>query len=212
MAKYSGLKLKIESIGLNTSKIENGEFYSSYQLKSPIKGYISNFKASIGSYIDSQAELLEIINPDMLQVKLSVFVNEIANLRKGQTVRFRSANAENYQLATISSIGVAINNETKSIECYAAITGKRAINPIAYEFVESEIVTSIDTVKALPSDAIIKTDTGYAVLVLEKQENNFYYFKKIDIKTGLPDKNYTEIISNLPSAKFLVKGTYNINI
>lgn len=212
MAKYSGLKLKIESIGLSTSKIENGEFYLSYQLKSPIKGYISNFNASIGSYIDSQAELLEIINPDMLQVKLSVFVNEIANLRTGQTVRFKSANTENYQLATISSIGVAINNETKSIECYAAITGKRAINPIAYEFVESEIVTSIDTVKALPSDAIIKTDTGFAVLVLEKQEDDFYYFKKIDTKTGLNNMNYTEIISNLPSAKFLVKGTYNLNL
>lgn len=212
MAKYSGLKLKIESIGLSTSKIENGEFFSSYYLKSPIMGYISNFNASIGSYIDSQVELLEIINPDMLQIKLSVFVNEIANLRKGQTVRFKSTSTVDYQHATISSIGVAINNETKSIECYAAITGKRAINPIAYEFVESEIATSIDTVKALPNDAIIKTDTGYAVLVLDKQENNNYYFRKVDIESGRKNNNFSEILNEQLKGKILIKGTYNINI
>lgn len=212
MAKYSGLKLKIESIGLNTSKIENGEFYSSYQLKSPIKGYISNFNTSIGSYIDSQAELLEIINPDMLQVKLSVFVNEIANLRKGQTVRFKSTNTLDYQHATISSIGVAINNETKSVECYAAITGKRAINPIAYEFVESEIVTSIDTVKALPSDAIIKTESGYAILALEKQHDNGYSLKKLDIIIGNQHNGYTQVITDIGNNKVLTKGLYNIVI
>ncbi|HNV52595.1 MAG TPA: HlyD family secretion protein, partial [Tenuifilaceae bacterium] len=181
-------------------------------LKSPIKGNISNFNASIGSYIDSQVELLEIINPDMLQVKLSVFANEIADLKKGQTVRFKSNNTVNYQLATINSIGVSIDNETKSIECYAAITDKIAINPIAYEFVESEIITSIDTVKALPSDAIIKTESGNAVLVLDKQENNNYYFRKVDIESGRKNNNFSEILNEQLKGKILIKGTYNINI
>lgn len=212
MAKYSGLKLKIESIGLSTSKIENGEFYSSYQLKSPIKGYISNFNASIGSYIDSQVELLEVINPDMLQVKLSVFANDVANLRKGQTVRFKSNNTANYQLATISSIGVAIDNETKSIDCYATITGKRAINPIAYEFVESEIVTGIDTVKALPSDAIIKSESGYAILAIEKQHDKGYSLKKLDIIIGNQHNGYTQVLTDIGKNKVLTKGLYNIVI
>lgn len=210
MAKYSGLKLKIESIGLSTSKIENGEFYSSYQLKSPIKGYISNFNTSIGSYIDSQVELLEVINPDMLQVKLSVFANDVANLRKGQTVRFKSNNTANYQLATISSIGVAIDNETKSIDCYATITGKRAINPIAYEFLECEIVINTDTVKTLPSDAIVRTDLGTVVLSLEKQEGDKFFFKKINIGVGREDKGYTEVFLEKPTGKIIVSGTYNI--
>jgi len=212
MAKYSGLKLKIEAIGLSTSKIENGEFYSSYHLKSPIKGYISNFNASIGSYIDSQVELLEIINPDMLQVKLAVFANEVANLRKGQTVRFKYNNTGNYQFATISSIGVAIDNETKSINCYATITDKRAINPIAYEFVESEIVTGTDTVKALPNDAIIKTESGYAILVLEKQQDNGYSMKKVDIIIGNKHNGYTQVLTDIGSYKVLTKGLYNIVI
>lgn len=212
MAKYFGLKLKIESIGLSTSKIENGEFYSSYLLKSPIKGYISNFKASIGSYIDSQVELLEIINPDMLQVKLAVFANEIANLRKGQTVRFKSTNTSDYQLATISSIGVAINNETKSIDCYAAITGKKAINPIAYEFVESEIVAGTDTVKALPANAIIKSENDYFILVLSKQEEGKYLLNKVEVNTGRQHKGYTEINNPINGRFILVSGVYNITM
>lgn len=65
--------MKIEAMGLSASKIENGEFYSSYAIKTPINGNISTLNAQIGSYIDSQSELLEIINPDMLQLKLSLF-------------------------------------------------------------------------------------------------------------------------------------------
>jgi cobalt-zinc-cadmium efflux system membrane fusion protein len=212
MAKYSGLKLRIESIGLTTSKIENGEFYSSYHIKSPIKGYISTFNASIGSFIDSQVELMEIINPDMFQVKLSVFSNEIANLKKGQTVRFKSTNTENYQLAIISSIGVAIDNETKSIECFATMADKKLKNPIAYEFVECEIVTRIDSVKALPSDAIIKTENGYAILALEKQHDNGYSLEKIDISIGKHHNGYTQIITDIDNYKVLTKGLYNIVI
>ncbi|MEA3451092.1 MAG: efflux RND transporter periplasmic adaptor subunit, partial [Bacteroidota bacterium] len=41
LAKYSALKAKIQLIGLNVTKIENGQFHSSFFIKAPISGYIS---------------------------------------------------------------------------------------------------------------------------------------------------------------------------
>ena len=43
-AKYSALKMKLKLIGLNDAKIEDGDFYESFSLKSPIDGYISPHK------------------------------------------------------------------------------------------------------------------------------------------------------------------------
>jgi membrane fusion protein, heavy metal efflux system len=212
MAKYNGLKLKIEAIGFSVSKSENGVFYDSYSIKSPIGGRISNLKANIGSYIDTQTELLEIINPDMFQLKLSVFAKDIIHLKKGQSVRFKSINDPNAQYATINSMGVAIDNETKSVECYAVITNKVQTNAIANEFIEAEIVTDIDTVTALPTSAIIKNEDGYYILVQNKLEDGKYLFNKVEVKTGRQHKGYTEINQPKVDGMILTNGVYNISL
>ena len=47
-AKYSALKMKIRSLGLVESKIENGDFYESFSITSPISGHISRVNVSTG--------------------------------------------------------------------------------------------------------------------------------------------------------------------
>ena len=212
VAKFNGLKMKIEAMGLSASKIENGEFYSSYAIKTPINGNISNLNAQIGSYIDSQSELLEIINPDMLQLKLSLFATDMTHIKKGQTVRFKSVNSDDEYLATLTSIGVAIDNDTKTIDCYASISDKKPTNPVANTYVESEIITSTDTVSALPDEAIIKTENGILILVLDKQENENWYFTPVEVAVGKQHNGFTEIVTENIHNKILTKGVYNINI
>lgn len=211
IARYNGLKLKIEAIGFSISKVENGEFYSSYLIKSPIDGYISNLRTNIGSYIDSKTDLLEIINPDLLQVKLSVFPKDIKDMKKGNPVRYKSAGYKIVNTATISSIGVAIDNETKSIECYASITTKK-LNPFLNEFVEAEVITSIYTSLALPSDAIIKDENGYFILVLDKQEADKYFFNKVEVKIGIQYDGYTEIKEPKFEGMILTQGNYYVTL
>lgn len=212
LAKYNGLKLKIEAIGFSVSKIEQGEFYSSYSIKSSIGGNISNIKTNIGSYIDTQTELMEIINPDMFQIKLSVFSKDIIDFKKGQTVRYKSSNTKDMHFATLSSIGVVIDNDTKSIECYATINNKELTNPIANQFVEAEIITNSYTVKALPTNAIIKSENDNFILVLNKQENGKYLFDKVRVKTGRQHNEFTEINEPTIDGDILTKGVYNISL
>lgn len=212
MAKYNGLKLKIEAIGFSVVKIENGEFYSSYSIKSPIDGYISKLQTNIGSYIESQNELLEIINPEMFQIKLSIFAKDINNLKKGQSVRFKSLNNNDIHVATINSIGVTIDNESKSINCYASIKDKNLTNLIVNEYIEAEIITNSDTVIALPSNAIINSDTGNFILVLEKEDDNKYSFKKVEIKIGSKNEEFTEILEPKIDGLILTNGVYNISL
>ncbi len=212
LARYGALKLKVEGIGLSPARIENGEFYAAYALKSPISGYASNISTQMGSYIDARAELMEIVNPGSFQVKLSLFANDISLIRKGQTVRFKMRNADPPHTAEINSIGIAIDDATKLIDCYAFITDKSISNPLANEFVECEIVTGTDTVNALPSDAIIKTESGSYILVLNKQEKDKYLFEKKMVTIGRQKDGFTELLNDRIEGSVLTKGAYNITL
>ncbi len=211
-AKYNGLKLKIEAIGFSVAKIENGEFHSSCSIKSPIDGYISKLQTNIGTYIESQNELMEIINPEMFQIKLSIFAKDIATLKKGQTVRFKSLNTDDMYFATINSIGVTIENESKSINCYATVKDKNLSNLIVNEYIEAEIITNIDSVIALPSDAIIKSETENYILLLDSKDDSKYLFKKVEIKIGNQINGYTEILEPKIDGLILTNGIYNITL
>ncbi|PKP41751.1 MAG: hypothetical protein CVT93_07120 [Bacteroidetes bacterium HGW-Bacteroidetes-10] len=211
-AKYNGLRLRIESMGLSAAKVEAGDFYASYIVRSPIGGYVSALKANIGSYTDSRAELIEIVNPAMFQLRMMVFATDIEKIKKGQSVRFKSANSDIERMATVTSVGVRVDNDSKSIECFASVADKKQVNPVAYEFVECEAVTSSSLVDALPDDALIKTDSGHSVLLLEKQEKGIYLFSKKEIQTGRQFNGYTEILSGRIEGQMIVKGSYNIQL
>lgn len=211
-AKYSGFKLKIEAMGLNSAGVESGEFFSSYKIKSPVSGNISSLKAAIGTYSDSRSALAEVVNPDLLQLRLSVFAADISKIKKGQSVKFKAADSDNERIAVVSSVGVSIDMDSKSIECFAAISGDKGGKSVANEFVECKVVTRSGAVMALPSDALIKTAGGYSVLVLQKQEGGNYFFSSAEVITGRTFNGFTEILNADSVGRILIKGVYNIHI
>lgn len=210
LARYNGLKMKIEAIGLSTSKIENGDFQISYSIKAPISGYVSNQKVHLGSFVDSQSEILEVINPDLFQLKLVVFANEISQIKQGQSVKFKSINSDGFSFARIITTGVMVDEATKSIICYAALNEKNQPQLIANNFIEAEIITGVDTVFAIPAEAIIKQESSAFVLILKKQDDEKFQFEKRIVKIGAQFNGFVEIIGGNIEGSILVKGVYNI--
>jgi cobalt-zinc-cadmium efflux system membrane fusion protein len=210
MAKYTNLELKINALGLSGQQIERGEFSTSYSIKSPIKGNISNLKASIGTYVDQQFALAEVTDPAQFQVQLSLFASDIAHIKRGQTVRFRFASSQTEMTAIISSVGISVNNDTKSIDCKADLKNINSLQLVANAPIQAEIVTGLDSVQAIPQEAVISSDTEKYALVLDKKKNNSYYFTKTQLNIGRQQNAYIEIISPKLNASLLVKGVYNI--
>ncbi|MGE0078270.1 MAG: efflux RND transporter periplasmic adaptor subunit [Bacteroidales bacterium] len=208
---YNGLKLKIESIGLSPERIEKGDFNKSYSLECPINGYVSELNAKLGSYIDQQTNLLDVINPKMSQIKLSIFSNDIQKLKKNQSVRFKPINNDTYYTATLSFIGSNINEESKTIDCYATINDN-LLDLVSNTFVESELIIATDSVNAIPLEAILKSENEDFVLQLNSKNEGNFYFQKVPIKTGRKSEKYIEILSSKTLQDILIKGTYNINL
>lgn len=212
-ANYKAIKTKIESMGLDVSKIEKGDFYQSFPIKSPINGFVSKITATLGQYIEPQQTIAEIIDNNSFQLKLYVFEKDFETIKNGQPVEFylNTITEHKYQ-ATLNAVGKTIMPDSRSIECYATILNPENLNLVSNQFVEGDIFASLDTVLAVPETAIINSENEQYLLMLEKEESVTYYFNKIEINTGRKANNYIELTGQKPLKRVLLSGTYNIVI
>jgi cobalt-zinc-cadmium efflux system membrane fusion protein len=210
-ARYSALKLKLESMGLNPAQIEEGKFFSSFKIVAPIGGQISQINLAIGQFADPQNYHAEIIDAKQLQLQLAVFEKDAGQLKPGQTVLFNLLSDTMQLSATLQSTGNMIDAETKTAACFATITatGKTLINNA---FAEANVIIGTDTLLAVASEAVLKTDDEQFVLKLTKQEAESYYFEKVKITAGKTNGKFTETNNLRGDEKLLLSGIYNLAI
>jgi len=168
-ANYAALKLKIGLIGLDASKVESGHFYASYSIKSPINGYISQINLSIGQHAVQEMIMAEIFDVSQFQIQLAVFEKDITQLLPGQKIKFRMLeNIERFNTATLRAIGKNVDNASKTITCFADIDDVNSSLFVNNAFVEAQIITKTDSVSAIQTDAILKSNNQFYILKLGK--------------------------------------------
>ncbi len=212
-ARYMALKLKLDKIGLDENQIEEGLYYKSFSIVSPINGYIMTIDATIGQFIERQSVVAEIVDADQFQLKISVFEKDVNKLKIGQSILFylMDDNKKIYP-AWLSSVGKAINNETKAIDCYAEYEHHSITNLVNNQFVKGQIIVNSYTANAVPLGAVIKTENEKYILNLEKETERSYFFNKIKVTTGAENLEHVELKDTSGINKLIVKGTYNIPI
>ncbi|MBN1144179.1 MAG: efflux RND transporter periplasmic adaptor subunit [Bacteroidales bacterium] len=212
-ARNTALKIKLEQLGLDAKKIEEGNFSYSYQVTSPIGGYVAKINATLGQYIEQQRIIAEVVNVSRFQLKLSVFEKDIHRLKSNHQVIFNFAGDKNKSFhARLLTVGKSINSESKAIECMAKIEDLHVVNPVNNQYAEGRIV--VDSVYALsvPVEAVLKSGEDRYVLCLERETKEKYYFNKVKINTGQSNNENVEITgASLPS-KFISSGVYNLRL
>lgn len=212
-AKFNALKIKIEILGLDASKIEGGEFYNSFAVKAPIKGFITNINTNIGQYVEPQQTIAEIVDTGSFQLSISVFEKNINKLKVGQNVEYYVAGDRNQKnTAKIKVIGKTINKSTKSIDCFAEIKDLDKISLVNNQFVEGKVIVDSDSVMSVPETAILKSENETYILTFEKETDELYYLRKLKVTTGRKNSGYIEIEDLQDSKMILLKGGYNITI
>lgn len=209
-AKYEALKLQLGLLHLNLDKIESGVFYAQFQVLSPIKGNITSMNMVIGQYVDLKEKLLEIVDVNQLQVRLSVFAGEVLHLKVGQSLSFKTTGESDFlHKANIISVGKSIDPISKSITCIASIHPGETSAFQNNAFVEAQIITETEMRKAVPISAIsTSANSAYLLEVREKADGFVVY--KIPIKVSAKNKAYAAIETNKAPKQILVKGLYNL--
>ena len=208
-AKLKALKAELKILNVNINKLEEGNLSTYLTVLSPIEGYITKQACSLGQFVDSQKLLFKIIDNRKLQLHFYVYQKDAGSIKNGQLLKVYSPdNKEQSFKAKIISIGKVVNPETKSIECIAKLENNSGQEFISGMYFQVDVKTDAQDATAVPSEAVIKIENKFYILVKEKQDTDNIYFSKKEVVPGLISNGFTQIteIGNLKDV--LIKGTY----
>jgi len=213
LANYVALKLKLQNIGLSILNIDNGKYASTYKLKTPINGQVSQITCLEGQFITAEHEIAEVVNKDRIELKLAFFEKDFSKITKGQKVIFRSMNeTEQSTNAIINRIGNKLNTNSNTFDCYATINKENAVSYAINQLVSGEVIVATDSVFAVPQTSVLSSGNKKYVIIVVSEDENGYRLEKVDVKTGKADKNYIELIDFMKDIAIIINGTYNIGI
>ncbi|HMI07604.1 MAG TPA: efflux RND transporter periplasmic adaptor subunit [Flavobacterium sp.] len=214
-ARVSGLRTKLQLMNVNVASLERGNIQSVIPLYSPINGYVTEVKTNIGAYADATVVLFEIADTGHLHAELTVFEKDVPKLKIGQKVRFTLANETKERLATVDLIGKEISKErTVQIHCKL---DKEDMSLLPGMYLKALVESGSTEVAAVPSKAIVEFQGSKYIFVqntAEKADSKTTEYKLVNVKTGVSELNYTELIfdegADYKNWKIVTNGAYEL--
>ncbi|MBN8670817.1 MAG: efflux RND transporter periplasmic adaptor subunit [Chitinophagales bacterium] len=228
-AQRNALQGQLSALGVSAS----GSISSTLNITAPISGTISDITAQIGSNVDANSSIAQIINNSELHLDLFVYEKDLPKVASGQTIHFTLTNNPGKEYdATIYSIGTAFVNETKAVPVHAHVINDKT-GLIEGMSVTARISLGQNVYQAVPDEAIVNNGGKDYIFILtdkkteahsEEHEGNEHSeeesghkelpetnFERIQIIRGACDVGYTEIkpIVNIPpNTKIVTKGAF----
>jgi cobalt-zinc-cadmium efflux system membrane fusion protein len=212
-AKLDGLRAKLHLINIDVPALESGQIQNSVTLYAPITGYVTKVNVNIGSFVNANEVLVEIVNTEHLHAELTVFEKDVPNLKSGQKVLFTLANESQYRLATVYLIGKEIApDRTIQVHCHL---DKEDKNLIPGMYLKAVVETDSAHVTALPDAAIVQSEGKKFIFVDagKHQKTGESAFRMVEIATGESELGYTEVVlppDVNPSLRVVIKGAYSL--
>ncbi|MEA3460534.1 MAG: efflux RND transporter periplasmic adaptor subunit [Bacteroidota bacterium] len=209
-AEVEGLKARLNMMHIDPSVIENGHIVPYLDVKTPISGTITRQELVLGQHLIPLEPGMEVVNGNMLRLRLELFEKSIADLLVGQEVTFSIPDQPEKEFsATLSHIGKSVSSDTRTLECFAELSKEDKKLFVNNMYVEATIVTCEREARAIPEEALIREPERDFVLILIREEEGEMTFRKVPVQTGVTRLGYTEVLDNSLSSILLV-GTYNL--
>jgi len=213
VATYNGLRKQLTLLNISPTAVENGTITSVASVYAPISGSITKVNVTKGTYVSPATSILEIIDNDHIHLELSVFEKDIMQVKKGQEIDFKipEASTETFK-AEVHLVGTSIASN-RTIKVHGHLENEESHNFLTGMFVDASIIINSSMAKAIPSDAIVKIENTSYVLVLDKKENDTYYFSQKEVIVDASYDGYS-VIKNADdfsaTTQFLTKGAFNL--
>ncbi len=216
-ARFSSLQRQLRVLNISANATPS----ATVPVIAPIGGFVTEINIRIGSNVEAGKPLLGIVDNSKLHVDLLVYEKDINKVKAGQTVRFILTNQDNSEIVgKIFSVGKSFENETKSVAVHADISNS-AQKLIPGQYVNALIDIGVNTVNALPLDAVIKAEGREFIFILEeghKEEGHddekshdkkeghahndgdkheepgkSYHFQRVEVKTGTAQLGFVQV-------------------
>ncbi|WP_373519969.1 efflux RND transporter periplasmic adaptor subunit [Pricia sp.] len=216
-SSVNGLKSKLQLLGINTSKVEEGQIYSAVPITSPISGFVDEVMVSLRDYVAPQTKMFGVSDNSELHLDLKVYEKDIPKVQIGQKIIFTVASKPDELLtAEVHSIGKTFEEDPKALHVHAHIDNKNG-DLLPGMYAEGRIVQGEKSGFAVPEEAIVKEGEQSYIFIVDEDENpeeNRMKYKRIPVSTGVNDLGFVEI--NLPTGvaenlKIVTNGAYTLS-
>ena len=205
-AQLKGTEMKLQLIGIQMNKLNNGQIVSMVSVVSPIEGFIKNANLAIGKNVSPTDVLFEITGNAHKHLELKVFEKDIAKINVGQKIILENPKFSDLIVtATVFLVGKNVESETKTINIHAHIDNEKAEDKlIVGQYVNTRILTGNRTVRTLPETAILRRGDG-GVIFVQIKEN---VFQQVSIKLGQSERGNVEVFleKEINSSKIVKSG------
>lgn len=229
--RKASLASQLELIGISPEHIQKDNIRSMVDILSPISGSVSEVRVNMGSYVDPNTTIAEVVDHSQLHLDLFVFEKDLEKLRVGQTIHFTLTNNPGKEYdAKVFGISNTFEPETRAIAVHAAVEGHKT-GLIDGMSITALISLDKATVDAVPTEAIVnyqgmdyiflKTDLPAAITETSPSEHHpsapsdssptMERFIKIPVRKGTTEVGYSEItpLEEIPSdGRIVTKGAF----
>ena len=214
LGMYQSLRAKLQLLNINPSNVEKGKLTSIVTIFAPITGDIVIMNANVGMPVAPSDVILEIVDTNHLHLELAVFEKDILKVKEGQKITFTVPEATKEVFdAKVHLVGKSIEGNDRTINVHGHLDDNIKQKLLTGMFVEAKIKTSSKKGLAIPVDAFLSENDKNFVLLMYKNKNNSYSFKKVAVALGEKYGNKVEIIPDNQinaSSKILVKGVFDL--
>lgn len=225
-AGVGALRSKLQMLGVEISKLDQGEFSTAIAVRSPINGYVRSTNINMGMSVVQDHNLFDIVDNEHIHIDLNVYERDMQKIRKGQKVVFNISNSPDSVFeGTVFALGRAFEDEPKAMVVHAEIDNHDG-SLLSGMYVDARIVTNDEKVRSLPNDAIVSDGGLEYIFVLKPKSteahdhvadeshdhhNDEFVFRKIEVNTGANDIGFTEVVPvyDLPEhAQIVTNGAF----
>jgi RND family efflux transporter MFP subunit len=211
-ARHAGMKSKLQLAGVNVSRINENSIQTSVSLVAPFSGIVTKVNVQTGAYVQSQDQLLELIDTQHAHAELEVYEKDLANLAIGQDVELFFTNKKEAVLAKVYLIGHDISRNKTVLVHGHFLKEERTLIPGA--FFRAKIKAKSSNYLSIPAKAVINNKGKNIIFVKTGKSGKNTNFKVIEVQILAQNEDFIAVkfdnMNNLKTSEFLIEGAYEL--
>lgn len=194
LAKMQGIAQQLAQMGISTASASRGRFITTFPVKAPISGTVSNITASLGSYADMQTPLMTIRDNGAVECDLNVYEKDINKVKVGDAVLLTVTNEPNKKIyGRVYGMNQYFTDGTKAVAVHVRLLSNKK-DLFDGEYVNGTISIGRRRSNTLPSNAIVHSDGKSYIFALNgKPDKRGYHFSRHEVTTGASGNGYTAV-------------------
>lgn len=193
-AKMQGIAQQLSQMGVGTASALQGHFQTSFPVKAPISGTVSSITTSLGGYADMQTPLMTIRDNSAVECDLNVYEKDLGKVKVGDPVMLTVTNEPDSKVyGKVYGMNRYFSDGTKAVAVHVRLLSGHG-NLFDGQYVNGQISVGSHRSKALPSNAIIRSDGKSYIFALNgKPGKGRYHFSRHEVTTGETGNGFTAV-------------------